>query len=233
MHVHVVARTLIRRMKLRGILNDMRWRWTPTLHLKPPPLLSTLSISRALLQDSLMATSDQSDTMQAPLRPIFRGLEGTWAMRRKLTSQLPGFPSGIFEGTATLTPSHAFNRSSYLYHEIGTLTTDQGFQLTANRKYIYRFSPEDEKLSAWFVKEENGLDEPDYLYHDLEFQLEQDRWTARADHLCEKDMYWAFYDFRLDDSGSLLMWGLKHQVKGPEKDYSADTVYQRPRDQSA
>ncbi|KAF2157076.1 hypothetical protein K461DRAFT_289426 [Myriangium duriaei CBS 260.36] len=166
--------------------------------------------------------------MQAPLRTIFHGLEGTWQLRRSLNSKLLGFPSGTFTGTATFSPSDAFNKSSYLYHEIGTLTTDQGFQLTANRKYIYCYSPEDAKLSAWFVKDVDGKDDVDYLYHELEFHFEHDRWIAKADHLCENDMYWAFYDFRLDAAGdSLLMWGLKHQVKGPEKDYSSDTVYTR------
>ncbi|GAM82433.1 hypothetical protein ANO11243_004130 [Dothideomycetidae sp. 11243] len=166
--------------------------------------------------------------MQPPLKAIFQGLQGTWQLKRSLVSKLPGFPSGTFQGIATLTPSEAFNKSSYLYHETGTLTTDQGFQLHANRKYIYRFSPEDEKISAWFVKDENAKDEVDYLYHELDFRFEQDRWVAQADHLCDKDMYWAFYDFRLDDGGTtLLKWGLKHQVKGPEKDYASDTVYHR------
>ncbi|KAF4551480.1 Hypothetical protein D9617_13g099800 [Elsinoe fawcettii] len=164
---------------------------------------------------------------KAPLQAIFQGLLGTWQLRRSLTSKLPGYPSGTFEGTATFTPSEAFNKSGLLYHEIGTLVTDQGFQLKADRKYIYRHSPDDEKISAWFVKEVDGKDDVDYLYHELEFDHEQDRWVARGDHLCVNDMYWAFYDFRLDDD-KLSMWGLKHQVKGPDKDYSTDTAYTRP-----
>lgn len=163
-----------------------------------------------------------------PLKIIFDGLKGTWQLRRTLTSKLPGFPSGTFTGTATFAASHAFNKSALLYHETGTLTTDQGFQLHADRKYIYRYNDQDEKLSAWFVKEIDGKDDIDYLYHDLEFSFEQDRWVARGDHLCNDDMYWTFYDFRLNAAGDgLELWGMKTMVKGPEKDYSSDTAYQR------
>ncbi|PSK46259.1 hypothetical protein B9Z65_5227 [Elsinoe australis] len=161
-----------------------------------------------------------------PIQTIYKGLEGSWKLRRSLISKLPGYPSGTFEGTATFTPSDAFNNSSYLYHEVGTLVTDQGFRLNANRKYIYRYSSDEEKLSAWFVKEVDGKGDVDYLYHELEFGHEQDRWVARGDHLCVNDMYWAFYDFRLEGE-ALTKWGLKHQVEGPDKDYSSDTVYTR------
>ena len=148
-------------------------------------------------------------------------------MRRILTSQLPGFPSGVFEGTATFTPSNAFNKSAYLYHETGILTTDQGVELTASRKYIYRFSQEDDKLSTWFVKDVDGGDEVDYLYHELEFGYENNGWIAY--HLCEKDVYRTYYDFRLNEAGTtLLRWGMKHKVTGPNKDYSSDTAYHRP-----
>lgn len=169
--------------------------------------------------------------MIAPLDTIFRGLEGSWQLRRSLVSQLPGFPSGTFEGRATMTRHSAFNQSSYLYHETGVLITDQGLRLEANRKYIYRYEPQDAKISAWFVKEVEGQDDVDYLYHDLEFSFEDDRWVARGDHLCNMDMYWSFYDFRLQSSGTdaevLERWGLKAMVKGPSKDYTSDTVYFR------
>ncbi|PNS16078.1 DNA repair protein rhp54 [Sphaceloma murrayae] len=123
-----------------------------------------------------------------PLQAIFRGLQGTWTLRRSLTSKLPGYPCGTFEGSATFSPSDAFNKSAYLYHETGTLVTDQGFRLVADRKYIYRYSADDEKISAWFVKETSGKDDVDYLYHELEFQREEDRWVARSDHLCVNDI---------------------------------------------
>jgi len=168
--------------------------------------------------------------VKPPLQTIFDGLEGTWQMRRSLESKLPGFPSGTFTGTATFTPHFAFDNSSYLYHEVGELVTEQGYKLRADRKYIYRFSPEDEKLSAWFVKEDDDKDDVDYLYHELEFERKDGRWIARGDHLCDMDMYWALYDFRfeqMDGASRLNVWGLRQQVKGPQTDYTSDTAYQR------
>lgn len=162
-----------------------------------------------------------------PLEAIFRGLEGTWKLHRRLTSELPGFPSGTFTGTATFRPHTAFNNSSFLYHETGELVTDTGLTLRANRKYIYRYSPADDKISAWFIKEphEDGQEDVDYLFHEMEFEVLENRWIAKGDHLCDMDMYWVFYDFRLADG--MNKWGLRYKVKGPQKDYSSDTAYER------
>ncbi|KAI5244947.1 hypothetical protein E4T43_03528 [Aureobasidium subglaciale] len=162
-----------------------------------------------------------------PLETIFKSFAGTWKLCRSLTSALPGFPSGTFTGTATFKPHNAFGASSLLYHEAGELVTEQGYKLLANRKYIYRFSPDDEKISIWFVKEPapDGGEEVDYLFHELEFSLLEQRWIAKGDHLCEKDMYWAFYDFRMEDS--MKKWGLRYKVKGPQKDYLSDSAYER------
>lgn len=167
-----------------------------------------------------------------PLEAIFRGIEGEWKLHRRLSSELPGFPSGWFSGTATVTPHAAFNQTSLLYHETGELVTDLGHKLRADRKYIYSFSAEDEKISAHFVKELNvaGEEEVDYLFHELEFEVKDGRWIAKGDHLCNMDMYWAFYDFRLEKSDgqrSLTKWGVRYLVKGPDKDYTSDTAYER------
>ncbi|KEQ79598.1 hypothetical protein M438DRAFT_339608 [Aureobasidium pullulans EXF-150] len=162
-----------------------------------------------------------------PLESIFKSFSGTWKLHRSLTSALPGFPSGTFTGTATFKPHSAFDSLSLLYHETGELVTEQGYKLLANRKYIYRFSPDDEKISIWFVKEPapDENEEVDYLFHELEFSLLDQRWIAKGDHLCEKDMYWAFYDFRLDNN--MEKWGLRYKVKGPQKDYLSDSAYER------
>lgn len=232
--------------------------------------------------------------MKPPLEGIWAGLEGSWKMNRSLKSLLSGFPSGTFTGTATIRPHPHRSRSSmvvanglsqqedeqpsheqqqqqqqqYLYHERGTFITEQGLTFRANRKYIYRYSPQDNKISAWFVKESKPRstpsnntaspcqqadtaagttadevedeDEADYLYHELEFEKQDGRWIAKADHLCVNDMYWSLYDFRLeDDNGehgecgpeggrpALIVWGLRHKVVGPQKDYTSDTAYER------
>ena len=111
------------------------------------------------------------------------------------------------------------------------MVTDQGFEMRADQKYIYRLSPEDEKISVWFVKEmPAGRLDVDYLYHELEFDRKDGRWIARGDHLCDMDMYWSLYDFRMaqeDGKPVLSLWGLRHQVRGPQTDYTSDTAYQR------
>jgi hypothetical protein len=169
-----------------------------------------------------------------PVAEIFKALRGTWKLKRSLNSALPGFPSGIFEGTATFTPRKPTihnAKAELLYSEQGQLKTDTGLTLTANRKYVYRYNADEDKISAWFVKEETkqdeGAEEVDYLFHDLEIENSKNGWTGRGDHLCNLDMYWAYYEFRLDEDEEMDVFGVRYKVKGPEKDYTSDTAYQR------
>jgi hypothetical protein len=122
---------------------------------------------------------------------IFRNLMGTWKLRRTLNSKLPGFPSGTFEGTATFVPRKPTAHSvaaELLYHEEGELKTDNGFTLKANRKYIYRYSQDEDKMSAWFVKEDtkdkHGKEEVDYLFHDVEMTDQKSAIAGQGEHLC-------------------------------------------------
>jgi hypothetical protein len=175
---------------------------------------------------------------KTPISVIFESLKGSWRLKRSLNSALPGFPSGIFEGEASFTPRKPTNHSTakeLLYAEQGELKTDTGLTLTANRKYIYRYSADEDKISAWFVKEDtklnDGREEVDYLFHDLEMEQSGDGWIGKGDHLCNKDMYWAFYDFRSSKSsnsaGPMDVFGVRYKVMGPDKDYTSDTAYQR------
>lgn len=176
--------------------------------------------------------------MRAPTATIFESLKGCWHLKRSLSSVLPGFPSGVFEGTAYFIPRKPTVHSAVgelLYTEQGELKTEKGLILKANRKYIYRYNADEEKISAWFVKEDTkliqGNEEVDYLFHDLELARDGAGWVGRGDHLCDKDMYWAFYDFRTakdpENCKALDVFGLRYKVVGPSKDYSSDTAYQR------
>jgi hypothetical protein len=176
---------------------------------------------------------------KTPIATIFESLKGTWRLRRSLNSILTGFPSGTFEGTATFTPreptAHTI-KSELLYSEQGELQTDNGYTLRANRKYIYRYNADEDKISAWFVKEDtkanDGKEEVDELFHDLEMQVKEDGWTGRGEHLCSLDMYWAYYEFRVPrvvEEGRDVMnvFGVRYKVKGPQKDYTSDAAYER------
>lgn len=175
---------------------------------------------------------------KTPTAAIFDSLKGSWRLRRSLNSVLPGFPSGIFEGTASFTPrppsAHAI-AAELLYAEQGELRTDNGFTLKANRKYIYRYSSEEDKISAWFIKEEtkqhDGKEEVDDIFHDIETDYAGKGWVGRGEHLCELDMYWAYYEFRLpkvaEEGQGMDVFGVRYKVKGPQKDYTSDTAYER------
>ena len=164
---------------------------------------------------------------KAPVATIFESLKGSWRLRRSLNSVLPDFPSGIFEGTASFTtrkPTAHSVADELHYTEQGELKTANGFTLKANRKYIYRYTADEAKISAWFVKEDtkqnDGHEEVDYLFHDFEFDQVDGGWVARGDHLCNMDMYWAYYDFRLakspEDCKDMDVFGLRYKVKGKQ-----------------
>ncbi|KXL44317.1 hypothetical protein M433DRAFT_109288 [Acidomyces richmondensis BFW] len=154
---------------------------------------------------------------------IFKSLRGEWRLRRVLKSELPGFPSGIFIGRASFIPRKPSAHSvtaELLYAEEGELKTDTGLVLKANRKYIYRYNADEDQISAWFVKEDtkqnDGKEEVDYLFHDVEIKSRAsgDRLEGRGEHLCGRDMYWAYYEFCLpnvtdnDDKG-MNVFGLR------------------------
>ncbi|KAK4615234.1 hypothetical protein CLAFUR0_09425 [Fulvia fulva] len=170
---------------------------------------------------------------------IFDGLKGSWRLRRSLNSILPGFPSGTFEGIATFKPRKPTSGAAtdeLLYSEQGELKMENGLTLKANRKYVYRYDADEDKISAWFVKEEtkqkDGNEEVDYLFHDLEMESPSGgTWAGRGEHLCSLDMYWAYYEFRLpkvaEEGNEMNVFGVRYKVKGPQKDYTSDTAYER------
>ncbi|KAK0893365.1 hypothetical protein LTS16_025062 [Friedmanniomyces endolithicus] len=156
---------------------------------------------------------------KTPTAVIFESLKGSWRLRRSLNSSLPHFPSVTFEGVATFRsrPSSANNvASELLYSEQGELRTDNGFVLKANR------------ISAWFVTEDSKqLDDReavDYLFHDIETVHAGSGWVGQGEHLCELDMYWAYYEFRLpkvmEVDQKMDVFGVRFKVKGPQKDYT-------------
>ncbi|KXT10867.1 hypothetical protein AC579_8989 [Pseudocercospora musae] len=160
-------------------------------------------------------------------RAAFRALQGNWIISRTIESKLPTFPSVVLSGTASFHPRQVANPDfdfEHLYIETGTLRLSNGVEMSARRRYVYRYSESRDEMSVWFVKPENDL-EVDHLFHNLTFP--HGHVVAKAHHLCVKDMYWTEYIFPMEGI-SLHRFETQHLVQGPEKDYIAKTKYSRP-----
>ncbi|KAJ6262928.1 hypothetical protein Dda_1486 [Drechslerella dactyloides] len=184
-------------------------------------------------------------------RAIFRSLLGEWKLERDLTSRRPGQPSGHFSGTAkfllregtadgreaefaTLEAEGGDRGFEYLYIEEGQFVDrSQGLRFNATRRYIWRYTEKDDRLSVWFVKTDDEL-RADYLFHGVEMVVPEDGqgennadgWEAKGGHLCVKDFYNVKYNFKFE-AVNLKEWRLAYTVNGPKKDYTIDGVYRR------
>ncbi|QIW97686.1 hypothetical protein AMS68_003204 [Peltaster fructicola] len=194
-------------------------------------------------QEANRAMADFSDTWLACLkgkyvaRAVFRALQGEWAISRRIESKNTSFPSGTLTGTAFFHPrfptkdksAQAFDLE-YLYIETGVYRTTTGAEMNASRRYVYRYTEVEDKISVWFVKPDREY-EVDYLFHNLQFSPPDVTETegasiAAADHLCINDMYKTRY--RLPMKGiSLPSFWIEHSVHGPAKDYVSKTTYER------
>ena len=196
-----------------------------------------------------------------------------WSLRRTLTSENPADLQGVIEGFASFRAKGPETESTcsttdMLYTEEGEMPAGGNMAgVRWTKKYIWRFTPSkagslnghwirgetgdareekaDRGLSVWFVKPSTE-DEPDYLFHELEFDLSIDAPTpshpvlppavpdksskvlvTRGEHLCVKDMYNTTYAFRVDESGEVLNWASRHVVEGPTKNQDIVNLYYR------
>ncbi|PHH78853.1 hypothetical protein CDD80_6143 [Ophiocordyceps camponoti-rufipedis] len=182
---------------------------------------------------------------------VFRSLQGSWNLERKLVSRLPSHPSGHFTGTAKFLlreatsdgmrcavpdaatptdgePAFGWPAVEYLYVEEGEFKTDSGLAFRATRRYIWRYDEQRDVLSTWFAKTDDP-NRADYLFHEMEFRPRQpghDAWKATAGHLCIQDYYDVGYDFSFK-AVNLEKWAIEYTVKGPKKDYSIRGAYSR------
>lgn len=165
-------------------------------------------------------------------RAVFRAMQGKWQLTRTIDSARPELPSGTFRGTASFHPRVATSDEAdfeSLYIETGTFVTISGFEMTASRRYVYRYTEASDTLSVWFVKPDDNLS-VDYLFHDLAFgpveKHRDGRCTAHAEHLCTPDYYTTDYTFNFR-AIALAGFELRHLVTGPNKDYVAKARYER------
>jgi cation diffusion facilitator CzcD-associated flavoprotein CzcO len=179
---------------------------------------------------------------------VFRSLHGLWKLNRTYVSRRPEYPSGPSTGTAEFIPrkASAIPESStisipepkieYLYSEKTVLTSSSGLELQGSQQYIYRYDEPNDKLEVYFAKRDEAftldylfhqvnLNIPEYPYTDLE-TLRNSPWTAKSSHFCSPDNYEVGYTFFFKGA-DLDKWKIEYEVKGPKKDYSMATWYQR------
>ena len=205
---------------------------------------SVLSFSIQDLYAELNTALDSNKVREASQsrnykREIFENLAGEWRIQRTLTSILHNYPSGTFIGTVFIhdrKPTDKKYPMEHIYSEKGTFTMDSGASFDAVRSYVYRYNAQSDEISAWFVRPDD-LQMADYLFHVVRFDDtdgsesasasdSQTTVKARGSHLCVNDTYDAQYEFTREGD-SLNEWSLKYFVKGPRKDYSAESTYSK------
>ena len=145
-------------------------------------------------------------TVRSTSATILHSLIGAWTIERRV------------DDAATLTGSATFERSAAneaVYHEQGTLRLSTGYEASAERRYIYRQSPNG--LAVFFDERPPRLFHAVALVRGAGGCLE-----GAAEHACGDDLYLTDYKF---DSGADFR--ICHRVRGPRKDYTMVTVYRR------
>ena len=135
---------------------------------------------------------------------MFEGLLGEWSLER----QIPG--RGSMKGRARFT---LLDAGSALYEESGELCLEGGQTLHSRQSYVY------EKRQDGFAVRFADTRE---LFHVMRFVASGDDLVAEARHLCVNDLYVSGYTVRADGS-----FEVRHQVRGPQKNYVIRTLYQR------
>ncbi|KAF1935705.1 hypothetical protein EJ02DRAFT_360916 [Clathrospora elynae] len=163
---------------------------------------------------------------------VFRGMQGIWNIHRIIKSRT-NTPGGTFSGTAHFHPraptDPTIYAAEYLYIEEGTFTLDTGVFFQAKRRYVYRYNETVDNISAWFVKEDD--ESTDALFNTWAFYEPDDKehgWMAQGSHWCDPDTYNNTCEFRFRGA-SIEKFGITYEVEGPNKDYSHESWYERPK----
>ncbi len=163
---------------------------------------------------------------------VFTGMQGVWNITRKIDSRTDT-PGGVFVGTAHFHPRHSTDAmtyaSEYLYIEEGTFTMDNGLSFSATRRYVYRYNETRDEITAWFV--EDGDKTVGALFNTWHFHAPDDDkrgWMASGYHWCDPDTYRNDCEFRFRGA-KIDRFMIRYKVEGPNKDYSHESWYERPK----
>ena len=135
---------------------------------------------------------------------MFEGLLGDWSLER----EIPG--RGRMKGRARFT---LLDAETALYEESGELCLEGGQTLHSRQSYVY------EKRQDGFAVRFADTRE---LFHVMRFLASGDDLVCAASHLCMNDLYLSAYTVHSDGN-----FEVRHEVRGPQKDYVIRTWYQR------
>ncbi len=136
---------------------------------------------------------------------VFGGLIGAWQIQRTIT------PDAKMTGEAVFSLAGPDELS---YREQGELLLASGQALQAERRYVFRSAPAG--FAVFFAEP------PFALFHAIVLTPQEDSLIGRATHGCGDDFYVSEYRFWPHGGFSI-----RHEVKGPRKDYASFTEYRR------
>ena len=144
---------------------------------------------------------------------IFRLMGGYWKIYRTIQEAPKNMIPG--EGKAIFTSDSKDPNVLFYKEDLYLLANSE--KIDVSKEYIFRYIGNN--ISVFFKEQ------PERFFYTLEFEnlSEIDKViTAKAEHLCIKDTYKAYYKF-FDNN----KFELSYQVKGPKKDYIMTTMYDR------
>lgn len=170
------------------------------------------------------------------IQALFDSLNGKWAMQRDIANFRDDGLAGTVSGSANFErrdPTSPDTAAEYLYIEDGKFTTTTGMVLQATRRWIWRYhdsAATEAPISVHFVKADGETE--DYVYNLLTFPPKEgseivdgrEVLKARAEHPCGDDFYVSTYEFTM----AMGKFEVRHEVKGPSKDYISRTTYSKP-----
>jgi tRNA A64-2'-O-ribosylphosphate transferase len=216
---------------------------------------STHQSSHGNDKEEIPANSDPTPTIFSRLvTSDAESWKFTRTLRSALASHPSGTVTGSARFSRCSYAGAPSDTDTVLYSEEGEFVTDNGLRFTARRKYVYRLRVDEDgtrgkNIAVFFFDDEKvprgqseyGVGESGEAIGGLfvetgELIVKSGVYETknREKHLCGEDLYsasWRFGDGMtkpMDGAeGCGLWWEVRYDVKGPKKDYTSETRYEK------